>query len=221
MKTHIWISRALPVLLYIFSAVRGAEAGSFSFSNSAPITINDFGPATPYPATIVISGFNARITDLNIVLTGLSHTFPEDIGVLLVGPGGQKVVLMNNTGGINPISSINLTIDDQASTAIPDPISGSLPSGTYKPTNLSPADTFDPPPLAAGPYSTSLAVFNGTFLNGTWSLFIRDFSAGDGGQLASGFSLQGTTPTPEPQSLLLRGVGLITSAAWLRRRRSR
>ena len=83
MKIHISILKVLPVLLSIFAAVRGAEAGSFNFSNSAPITINDFGPATPYPATIVISGVNARITDLNVVLSGLSHTFPEDIGVLL------------------------------------------------------------------------------------------------------------------------------------------
>src|ERR1700757_2869208 len=152
MKTHISILKVLLALFYVGSAARGAEAGSFNFSNNAPITINDFGPATPYPLTVTVSG----ITDLNIVLNGLSHTFPEDIGILLVGPGGQKVVLMNDTGGINPIVNIKLTIDDQASSSIPDPISGSLLSGTYKPTNLSPADTFAPPALAAGPYSTSL-----------------------------------------------------------------
>jgi subtilisin-like proprotein convertase family protein len=219
MKTRISILKILLALLYIFLAARGAEAGSFNFSNNAPITINDFGPATPYPLTVTVSGFNAGITDLNVVLNGLSHTFPEDIGILLVGPGGQKVVLMNDTGGINPIVNIRLTIDDQASSTIPDPISGSLLSGTYKPTNLSPGDTFAPPSLAAGPYSTSLSVFNGTSLNGTWSLFIRDFSAGDGGQLSLGFGLQGTAPEPAP--LLLLGLGLMVVAACLGRRRSR
>jgi len=216
MKTHSSIQKIFLTLIYITFAARGAEAGSFTFSNNAPITINDFGPATPYPATITISGAVGGIIDLNVVLNGLTHTFPEDLGILLIGPGGQKVLLMNDTGGINPITNVNLIIDDQASASIPDPISGSLASGTYKPTNPIPADTFAPPAFADGPYSSSLSVFNGTSLNGTWSLFVKDFSAGDGGQLALGFGLQGTAA--EPMSLLLLGVGLMVVAGWLRRR---
>jgi len=215
-KYNLTLNTILLTFVFLFIAIQEAAAGTFNFTNPAPVIINDFGPATPYPSTITVSGFNAGITDLNVVLTGLSHTFPQDIGILLVGPGGQKVVLMNDTGGINPIVNIKLTIDDQASSSIPDPIFGSLPPGTYKPTNLSPSDSFAPPSLAAGPYSTSLAVFNGTSLNGTWSLFIRDFSAGDAGVLSGGFGLQGTAP--EPSTFVLYGIGLIVLASLLRRR---
>jgi hypothetical protein len=125
---------------------------------------------------------------------------------------------MNDPGGFNPISNINLTID-QASASISDPTdmtSDPLVPGTYKPTNLSPAGIVAGPPRPDGPYSTSLSVFNGTSLNGTWGLFVRDFSASDAGQLASGLGVQGIAP--QHGSLLLLGIGLLVVAGWLRRR---
>ena len=88
------------VLAFVAAAGEQATALNFTFSNTAPITINDNAPATPYPATVTVSGVSSPIADLNVVVTGLSHTFPTDIGILLVGPGGQTVVLMNNTGGL-------------------------------------------------------------------------------------------------------------------------
>jgi hypothetical protein len=150
---------------------------------------------------------------------GLTHGFPEDIGILLVGPGGQKVVLMNNTGGINPITvPITITFDDQAATSVPNPISGSLAGGTYKPTNLAagcPGNSFNAPAPAC-PYGTSLSAFNGTNPAGVWSLYVEDFAAGDSGLINGGWTLQVTTPEPAP--LILLGLGLFITAAWLRRR---
>jgi len=200
---------------FVFSMAQRALASTFTFSNTAPITINDNAPATPYPAIINISGFTARILDLNVAITGLSHTFPTDIGILLVGPGGQTVVLMDNTGGINPISNVNLTFDDEAATGVPNPIFGSLASGTYKPTNNAPTDVFAAP-APGRPYGTTLSVFDNTLPNGAWRLFVEDFSPGDSGSISGGFSLQVTTP--EPSTLLLFGVGLFTISAWLRRK---
>src|SRR4029077_9723951 len=103
-------------VILVFAIGQEATAALFTFSNTAPITINDNAAATPSPATINISRFTAGIPSLNVTVNGLSHTFPTDIGILLVGPGGQTVVLMNNTGGINPISNVNLTFDDEAVT---------------------------------------------------------------------------------------------------------
>jgi subtilisin-like proprotein convertase family protein len=36
--------------------------------------------------------------------------------------------------------------------------------------------------------------------NGTWSLFVRDFSPGDGGQFAGGWSLEVSPDPPPPAS---------------------
>ena len=57
------------------------------------------GPATPYPSNCVISGLGGTITDVNLELNGLSHTWPDDIDILLVGPGGQNAFVMSDAGG--------------------------------------------------------------------------------------------------------------------------
>ena len=54
------------------------------------ITINDAGTATPYPSTCVVSGLSGSISDVNVQLAGLSHTYPDDIDMLLVSPGGPE-----------------------------------------------------------------------------------------------------------------------------------
>ena len=69
-----------------------ALAGAAIFSNPAPITINNSSDkcvgtaAAPYPSTISVLGPGGTITDVNVTLTGLSHPFPADVAVLLVGP---------------------------------------------------------------------------------------------------------------------------------------
>jgi len=218
MKKHLLgLSNTLLALAFICAATSQANASHLTFSNTAPITINDNASATPYPSTITLGSLG--IIDLNVTITGLTHGFPEDIGILLVGPTGQKVVLMNNTGGINPITvPITITFDDQAATPVPNPIFGSLASGTYKPTNLAPAcpgNSFNPPAPAC-PYGTSLSAFNNVNSAGVWSLFVEDFAAGDSGLINGGWTLVVTTP--EPASVLLLGLGLFTIAAWARRR---
>ena len=64
-----------------------------TFSNPAAITINDAAVASPYPSTINVSGLGGTVTRVTVRLIGLSHTFPDDIDMLLVGPGGHVAVL--------------------------------------------------------------------------------------------------------------------------------
>ena len=70
------------------------------FSNPAAITINDNAAAVPYPSSIVVSGLGDALTDINVTLTGWNHTFPDDVDILLVGPGGQNLILMSDVGGL-------------------------------------------------------------------------------------------------------------------------
>ncbi len=106
---------------------------ALAFSNTNPISIPSIGTASPYPSTITVSGLTGTITDVNVTLTGLMHTYPEDIDILLVGPAGQKVVILSDVGSGYSISGINLALDDSATNFLP---SSTLTSGTYKPTNL-------------------------------------------------------------------------------------
>src|SRR5262249_4848532 len=58
------------------------------FPNTNDISIPSFGAATPYPSTTTVSGLNTNILKLTVTLNQLSHTQPDDLDILLVGPNG-------------------------------------------------------------------------------------------------------------------------------------
>lgn len=161
-----------------------------------PATGTTTGPASPYPSTISLSGLGTSITDLNIVLNGLSHTYPDDIDMMLVAPNGTtNAVFMSDVGGSTSAVNVNLTIDDEAATQLAD--AGPLVSGTFRPNNVGTGDTFNAPAPAPSA-NMVLSTFDGQDPNGTWSLYIMDDASGDSGNLSS-WCLQvvaGGTPTP-------------------------
>jgi hypothetical protein len=135
--------------------------------------------------------------------------------VLLVGPKGQKALLMSDVGGgdvANAIADVNLILDDEAAASLPDsmPHAENMTSGTYKPTQGTITTQFEdcaapanfPSPAPVGPCAKKLSVFDKTDPNSTWSLFVLDdcaFFAGFTGQFAGGWSLDITTASPTPQ----------------------
>ena len=139
------------------------------------------------------------ITDVNVTLTNMNHTFPQDIGVLLVGPHGQNIILMSQAVGddLTPLANTTLTFDDSAGTLLP--TSGGAASGSYRPATYAivdfPASSATSPPLFPPTYptlggtATLASVFNGTDPNGTWSLYVVDVSPPDTGNIAGGWSL--------------------------------
>ena len=172
-----------------FDFVLGAQ--SVPFQNANAIAINDNAAASPYPATLNVSGVAGPVNGLTVTLYGLSHAYPDDIDLLLMAPNGQTVMLMSDAGGANPISNATVTFDDAAAVAIPD--SAPITSGTYRPANYLvqtdpfPAASSGPTPVP--PYGSSLSVFNGINPNGVWRLFVVDDSPEDAGTIANGWSL--------------------------------
>jgi hypothetical protein len=170
-------------------------------SNPSPISIPTAGRATPYPATANVSGLSGSITDVNVTLHGVRHTWPDDLSILLVGPGKRKVMLMSDVGGAYWLNGLELTLDDEAPGKLPD--STQITAGRYLPTQgtvsggstASPASL--PSPAPAGPYGTSLSAFKGADANGNYSVYVFDDATGDMGQIAAGFSLDiRTTANP-------------------------
>ena len=153
-----------------------------------------------------MSGFKkgSKITDVKVNLFGLSHGFPDDIDLLLVGPKGQNIVLMSDVGGSVPARNVSLSLDDafqdNGEGQLPDE-GGLAPGNIVQPfaTNNSGAgDTF-PAPAPTPSTANKLSVFNGTNPNGTWKLFALDDEAHlvevgqprlDVGELAGGWSLE-------------------------------
>ncbi len=157
------------------------------FANSAGITINDLAPATPYPSNIAVGGLSGVISKVRVTLRGLSHTFPNDIDILLVGPTGQNIILMSDVGGNGPgVAGVNLTFDDDAALSLD--TASNPATGTYRPTNSGGGDTF-PGPAPAPTAAATLSAFNGTNPNGTWSLYVVDDTGGDVGTIAGGWTI--------------------------------
>jgi subtilisin-like proprotein convertase family protein len=159
------------------------------FSNTAAIQIPDSGQATPYPSEIEVSGLNrGKIRDVNLSLNSFSHTHPDDVDVLLVGPQGQNAIVMSDAGGGTNVSNITLTLDQEAASALPN--NNQLQSGRYEPNNYGPdGDDAFPAPAPAPRGGSSLSIFDGTQPNGTWQLFVVDDAAVDIGEIAGGWTL--------------------------------
>jgi uncharacterized repeat protein (TIGR01451 family) len=190
------------------SANLGAVAFTFympvvtTFWNNAPIDIPskiyvpepDSGPANPYPSLLSVSNVTGFVSDVTVTFSNMSHTYPHDIAILLVGPGGQDAALMVNAAANALVGMVDQTLilDQSASNALP--ASGEIVSGTYRPADYTPSYSFSNAP--AGPYTTNLSVFTGISPNGVWSLYAYDTAEGDAGGISNGWAVTITTITP-------------------------
>ena len=186
----------LGCVAFVAAAAAGSAAFGQLYSNTAAITIPDLGTAAPYPSTITVAGGPASIRNIIVTLRGFSHTFPNDVQVLLVAPSGQAIVLMSNNGGGN--YAVNLTLGFSSTAVLPLPIP--LLSGTYVARGGSFAFTA---PAPAPPFLPSLTNLAGADSNGVWRLFVNDAVASDSGSFAGGWSIMFV---PEPITPIARSM---------------
>jgi hypothetical protein len=172
----------------------GASAGTY-FSG-APISFPEFnpGPNATYAHTIAVAGEQGTITKVQANLNGFSSNTPSGAQVLLVGPQGQKTILMGEACGGTDVTGLTFNFTDGAATTLPNNCVGQ--SGSFKPTDNGPTGSM-PSPAPAAPYPTTLSGFNGTVANGTWTLFVRDvLIGGDSPGLSAGWTLQIDSAVP-------------------------
>ena len=214
------LSAAGAVALGVFTALAlptSAAAQTSTFTNPTAITIPGSGtgvstgaPATPFPSNITVSGVTNPIARITVTLNGITHTFSDDIDILLVAPDGSKLVLMSDSGGGNDLVNRILTFSDDAPAMMPDVLP--LTSSSYRPTDFGPSvDPFPAPAPALSAADSPLpngtatlgSKFGGHNANGTWSLYVVDDLTGDIGSISGGWSLTIAQALPAAAGQLL------------------
>jgi hypothetical protein len=161
--------------------------------------INSVGEASPYPSKKIVSAFPAgsHIRDVNLTLKNFTdHNSPKDVDVLLVH-GGRNRTVMSDVGGGTPVSNINLLLNDEANSPLPD---DGLAGGSFKPRNAdgnSGSGDFFPSPAPAPDARSALSGFDGQNPNKTWSLFVRDDFSFDCGEFGGGWSIRIKAAVPQ------------------------
>lgn len=164
-----------------------------TFSKNRKITIGlgvGVVQGNPYPSTLRVKNFNrGRITDVDLTLTNFSSEGADDVDILLV-KSGIGVLIVSDAGGLDDVTNLTITLDDEASNQLPE--SQRLQSGRFKPSAFNGAasgaeftDEF-PPRAPEGSFQTNLSAFDGLDPNGQWKLFvIDDFGIEDASSIGS------------------------------------
>jgi len=178
-----------------------------TFRKAAAITVNQNGAGSPYPSTITVANGPQTIGSMRVSVYDLAVERPDDLDLLLVGPGGQAFVLMANAGGLNPNGSVTINYTDLAGQIVPD--DGPLSTTDYEPTSFGTVQAFPAPApssfnlpgsMVGGTGTQTLfGNFGGTNSNGTWGLYVRNDTTTDDpqavGSIAGGWGIEfiGTT----------------------------
>ncbi|HLX69548.1 MAG TPA: HYR domain-containing protein [Verrucomicrobiae bacterium] len=176
------------------------STGTINFSNGV-------AAAVPYPSVIYIGTNGAAslpgtIQHLTVTLHGLTCQSPEDLSFMLEAPNGAAFEFLSFAGGTSPADNINLTLDDSASSRVPN--TGFLISGTFKPTSFATGAYPSPAPQvykSAATWGTDSfqSIFenvNPFNLNGAWQLFPANRLLGPAGSISS-WSLNFTINPPD------------------------
>ena len=198
-----------------------------TFSSTNRIIINDDTMASPYPSTIDVVNMGGTVTRLTVTLTNFAHVWPDNVDVLLVGPTGQRVMLMSDAGTNQAVTSLTMTFSDTATDTLP--FTTKLLAKTYRPANYAApnqgtSDRFLPPapqpitnayPFTMFPYTnTFLSVFNDTSPNGAWSLYVMDDTAIEVGSIGGwSLNIQTSDPVSPSSGVSVADLAVTPSAA--------
>ncbi|WP_436700573.1 proprotein convertase P-domain-containing protein [Nocardioides sp. BYT-33-1] len=155
-------------------------------------------------SSLNVAGLGGVITDVNVRVRSVTHTFPDDLDLLLRSPAGTFVMLMSDACGSDDVGGYTWNFDDEA----PAPMTDATLAGC-NPVNVRPTSFDAPDPAPDGPLSnpttvvaSTLGALDGENPNGGWTLYAYDDSGGDDGVIAGGFEI---TITTGPAAVVIAG----------------
>ena len=146
-------------------------------STDVPKSIPTSGTPTVLSTLNVPEG--GLITDVNVLGLNGTHTYIDDLIFTLISPTNAQTILMNRA--CTSQDNFNISFDDESANA---------------------AGTWPCPPTNGGTYRPdgSLAAFDGSQMQGVWTLKVQDVYTNDGGSL-NGWQLQICRSTPAGSEL--------------------
>jgi subtilisin-like proprotein convertase family protein len=187
LKKHV-IFFSLILCLFIFDS--NAQS---TFSNTSDISIPD-GSSTS--STINVSGIGTSILSVSVRLPNISHTWYDDLDIMLISPSGQRIILMSDCGGNNSGNGNRNYVFIQGGTTLSD---GAEPtaSGNVSPGDYELTDTWPD----GSPTISAMNQFTGN-PNGNWTLRIIDDTGFDTGSLIGGWSITISHCTPQTPGII-------------------
>ncbi|MEZ4771676.1 MAG: M12 family metallo-peptidase [Bacteroidia bacterium] len=164
---HYWRVRAVNICgKGAYSPVAAFQTKAFPCqtftAGNLPLTIPAFGAPLTVQSIVVVPA-NITIADVNVKNLNFTHSWINDLDVVLQGPSNKTATLFSRICGEND-EDFDLNLDDEALSA-----------------------TFPCPPVGGGTFrpKDSLAVFDGMNSAGIWILKVTDNENFDGGMLNS------------------------------------
>lgn len=170
-------------------APSGVASASGTYQKPNRISISD---TITKRSELSVNGDAGRITDVDVVLDGLSHEYAGDVDLLLVSPAGKTAVLMSDACGDAVWEDRTLTIDDDTAEGMTPDNTEACEGDRHKPANFE-AEPDEWAGAPAAPYGASLGVFDGDSPNGEWRLLVDDDDPEAKGEIARGWKLVLTT----------------------------
>ncbi len=211
------LSCAVAFCVALFSASAFGQATGSAAGGAIPD--NDAGGLS---TVVNVSGAaaGATITDVEIIVDGLTHTWVGDLIFSIQSPDGTTADLINRVGddsavagGFGDSSDLGGTYtfsDDGGDfwgAAIAVDGATAIAPGDFAATSVGVGTA------TAGTPVNLASVFNSATANGNWTFFISDNGAGDTGTFTNVTINLETTAVPEPASVAvlgLFGLGLIS-----------
>ncbi len=163
---------SLAILLAFLKTSALAQLVTFNGTGNLPVPPTGTIGITQSPCTVTNIGVLGGCVTIDNVQINLVHTFVGDIGILLIGPGGQVLDLSTGNGGAGDDYQNTIFRDDAADFIT----SGTPPyAGTFRPEGRAttlPNPYTNAPPLGTRTFANT---YNGTNANGVWILYINDY----------------------------------------------